>query len=86
MLADAAPMVVLLALVVAAGTADRTGRPGAVVLAVVSVLWLLVNGPVEGVVLLPVIADHGLTGADLAGLAGLALVAWRWRGRQQGPG
>ena len=55
-------------------------------LAVVSVLWLLVNGPVEGVVLLPVIADHGLTGADLAGLAGLALAAWRWRGRQQGPG
>ena len=33
MLTDAAPMVVLVALVVAAGTADRTGRPGAVVLA-----------------------------------------------------
>ena len=59
---------------------------GAAAMAVLSVLWLLVNGPVEGVVLVPVTADHGLTGADVAGLAGLALAAWRWRGTQQGPG
>ncbi len=85
MLVDAAPMVVLAALVVAAGTGDRTGRPGAVVLAVVSVLWLLVNNPVEGVLLVPVTADHGLTGADVAGLAGLALAVWRWRDQRPGP-
>ncbi|RYU10602.1 hypothetical protein [Nocardioides iriomotensis] len=79
MLADVAPLVVLTALVVAAGTADRTGRAGAVALALLSVAWLLVNGPVEGLVLLRFTPDHGLTGADLAGLAGLALAAWRWR-------
>jgi hypothetical protein len=79
MLAHVAPIVVLAALVVAAGTADRTGRTGAVALGLVSVAWLLVNGPVEGLVLVRVTPDHGLTGADLAGLAGLALAAWRWR-------
>jgi hypothetical protein len=79
MLAHVAPIVVLAALVVAAGTADRTGRVGAVALGLLSVGWLLVNGPVEGLVLVRLTADHGLTGADLAGFAGLALAAWRWR-------
>ena len=64
-------------LVLVAGTGDRTGRTGAVVLALVSVLWLLVNQPMEGPVLLVVSPGHGLTAADLAGLLGLGLAAWR---------
>jgi hypothetical protein len=68
----------LVLLVLVAGTGDRTGRTGAVVLAVVSVLWLLVNQPMEGAVLLVVSPGHGLTAADLAGLLGLALAVWRW--------
>lgn len=79
MLAHVAPVVVLAALVVVAGTADRTGRAGAVALALASVAWLLVNGPVEGLVLVRLTPQHGLTGADVAGLAGLGLAAWRWR-------
>jgi hypothetical protein len=79
MLAHVAPMIVLAALVVAAGTADLTGRAGAGAVALLSVAWLLVNGPVEGLVLVRFTPHHGLTGADLAGFAGLALAAWRWR-------
>jgi hypothetical protein len=48
-----------------------------VALAVTSVVWLRVNGPVEGVILLVVLPGHGLTGSDLAGLTGLALATWR---------
>jgi hypothetical protein len=44
-----------------------------VLLALVSLGWLLVNGPVEGDVLWKLDAAHGLTVADLFGLAGLAI-------------
>lgn len=67
----------LLLLVLVAGTSDRTGRAGALVLALVSVLWLLVNGTMEGPVLVTVAPTHGLTAADLTGLLGLGLAAWR---------
>jgi hypothetical protein len=70
-------VVVLAGLVLAAGVSGRSGAVGVVVLAAVSVLWLLVNGPMEGPVLLTVTTDHGVTGADLAGLTGLALAAFR---------
>ena len=73
------PALVLVALVLAAALAPRFGRPGAVGLAVVSVLWLLLNRPMEGEVLVEVTSSHGLVGADLAGLTGLALAAWGWR-------
>ena len=66
---------VLAALVLAAGMSGRYGRRGAVALALLSVLWLVVNGPMEGPTLLVVTRAHGLTGGDLAGLAGLALAA-----------
>jgi hypothetical protein len=72
---------VLAALVLLAGTLDRTGPVGAGVLAVASVVWLIVNGPVEGRTLITVTRGHGLTTADLAGLAGLGLAAWRLLGR-----
>jgi hypothetical protein len=69
--------VVLAGLVLLAGVSGRFGLRGAVLLAVVSMLWLVVNGPMEGVVLLKVTRHHGLTGGDLAGIAGLALAAVR---------
>jgi hypothetical protein len=64
---------VLAALVLAAGLSGRFGLRGALGLAVVSVLWLVVNGPMEGPVLVVVARGHGLTGGDLAGLAGFGL-------------
>jgi hypothetical protein len=66
---------VLTGLVLAAGTSRMFGTRGAVTLAVLSVLWLLVNAPMEGPVLLTVASGHGLTGGDLAGLTGLVLAA-----------
>jgi hypothetical protein len=58
----------------------RRQRLGTVLLALLSVLWLLVNKDFEGPVLLAVVEDHGLTTADLVGLAGLILAAWQfWR-------
>jgi hypothetical protein len=69
---------VLAALVVAAGLASHFGRVGAVVLAVVCVVWFLVNQPVEGETLVSVTRAHGLTNADLGGVAGLGLSAWVW--------
>jgi hypothetical protein len=69
--------VVLAGLILAAGLSGRLGRAGILLLAGMSVLWLLVNGPMEGPTLLVVLPDHGLTGADLAGLAGLAIAGVR---------
>jgi len=67
----------LAALVLAAGLSASYGRRGAVALALVSVFWLVVNNPMEGPVLLVVTRGHGVTGGDLAGLAGLAIAAWQ---------
>ena len=69
--------VVLVGLVLAAGLSVRYGVPGAVVLAAVSVLWLIVNGPMEGPVLVTLTRNHGLTGGDLAGLTGLGLAVFQ---------
>lgn len=69
--------IVLAALVLAAGIGPRRGRLSGSVLAVVAVVWLLVNDPMEGAVLLPVTDSHGLTAADLAGLSALVLAGWR---------
>jgi hypothetical protein len=69
--------VVLAGLVLVAGLSGGHGLWGAVLLAAVSVLWLVVNGPMEGDVFLSFPGEHGLTGADLAGLAGLALAGFR---------
>jgi hypothetical protein len=72
-----APAVVLVVLVFLAGVSAETGLLGAVALAVVSVAWLLVNAPIEGLILFVVAPGHGLTGSDLAGLTGLGLAVWR---------
>jgi hypothetical protein len=68
---------VLVALVVVAALSARTGLPGAIALATVSVAWLLVNGTAEGPLLWRVSGHHGLTATDLAGLAGLSVAVWR---------
>jgi hypothetical protein len=70
--------IVLAGLVLTAGLNGLFGSRGAVVLAAVSLLWLVVNGPMEGPVLLTFSAGRGLTGADLAGFAGLAIAAYRF--------
>ena len=70
---------VLVLLVVSACLAGYVGRPAVPVLAVASVLWLVVNGPMEGHVLIHFTREHGLTSADLAGLAGLGMAVWLWR-------
>ena len=69
--------VALAALVLVAATSHRWGRAGACALVAVSVWWLLVNDPMEGETLFIVTRGHGLTAADLAGLTGLAVAAWR---------
>ena len=69
--------IVLSALVVAAGTLGRTGWVGPPLLAVLSVVWFQVNKSMEGEVLWVVTSSRGLTGADLAGIAGLLLAGWR---------
>jgi hypothetical protein len=80
--------VVLAGLVLAAGLSGRSGVVGTVALAALSVLWLLVNGPMEGPVLVDLSATHGITGGDLAGLVGLGLAAfqgaWSYRQRETG--
>ena len=73
------PALALVAMVLLAGTSERTGRPGAIMLACAALIWFLTNSPMEGRVLLVVSTTHGLTAADLAGLAALGLAAWRWR-------
>jgi len=55
-------------LALVAATALGVRRPGlgpAALLAVACVTWLLLNGPLEGPVLLVLAAGHGLTLADL---------------------
>jgi len=70
------PGLVLVALVVAAVAAGRYGRVAALALGGCSLLWLLVNKPMEGDVLVVVTDDHGLTAADLAGIAGVVLAVF----------
>jgi hypothetical protein len=69
--------IVLAGLVLAAGLSGRFGMAGAGALAAVSVLWLFANAPMEGTVLVSFTPSHGITGGDLAGLAGLGLAAFR---------
>jgi hypothetical protein len=73
---------VLVALILLAGLGcDR--RWSAWALGAVAVLWLFVNRPMEGPVLLVVTESHGLTAGDLAGLVALGLAGWRLWGRRR---
>ena len=70
-------LVVLAALLAVAAT--LVVRPAWVLVALMvglDVLWLLVNGPMEGEVLLRLTADHGVTVADLLVPATLPVLAY----------
>jgi hypothetical protein len=69
--------IVLAGLVLTAGLSGTLKRGGAAVLGAMSLLWLVVNAPMEGPMLVTFTPAHGVTGADLAGFAGLALAAYR---------
>ena len=69
--------IALAGLVLAAGLSGRLGLGGAAALAGMSLVWLLVNSPMEGPVLVTVTRGHGLTGGDLAGIIGFALAVVR---------
>jgi hypothetical protein len=53
----------------------RTRILTSVVLTIAAVVWLRVNNPVEGRILVVVTPNHGLTEADLPALAILLLAA-----------
>ncbi len=68
--------------------ASTTGRADARVRAVasgqligVAVLWLSVNTPIEGPVLVRFTVDHGLTTADVVGVVPAAVALWCLRCR-----
>lgn len=64
----------LVAVILVTLLSSRVNRACRIVTAVVSLLWFPLNTPVEGPVLFRVSPSHGLTAADLIGLAGLAVV------------
>ena len=82
------PGLALVALVASAVLAGRLGRPGALLLATCSVLWLFADHDMEGPLLWEVTPHHGLVAADLAGVAGLvfAVAVWVRPGRSSPAG
>lgn len=73
---DAVTGVVLFAALVIAGYLAFHQRLGAVLLALLSLVWLSVDRYFEGGVLISFSRRHGLVTADLVGVAGLVLAAW----------
>ena len=69
----------LATMALAAGLGVRH-RAGALLLALASLVWLLVDTAFEGVVLVDVTSHNGLTTSDLVGVGGflVAIVQW-WR-------
>jgi hypothetical protein len=57
----------------------------AVVLVVLGIVWILINGPVEGPILFKFAPDHGLTTADLLSLAAFVLAVLLWFDRTREP-
>ena len=64
---------VLVALVLTARYTFRRGPRAGYLLVLVSVGWLLVDKSMEGVTLVTVQANRGLTAGDLAGVVGIGL-------------
>jgi hypothetical protein len=64
---------VLVALVLTARYTLRRGARAGYVLVVASVVWLLVDKSMEGVSVVSLTPDHGLTAADLAGVVCVGL-------------
>ena len=73
------PLLVLAALVATTAAGVLVPRPTVLAaLLVLSVVWLRVNGAVEGPVLIAFSEAHGLTVADLAVLLAWATVGGAW--------
>lgn len=53
-------------------------RVGAAIVALASLVWLLVDTPFEGLVLLDLTSHNGLTTSDLVGVFGFALALWQF--------
>jgi hypothetical protein len=70
-------LLVLALLAVAALAATLGSRVAALALIVLSVAWLLVNGPFEGPTLVVLSWSHGITAADLISVAAVGLAGWR---------
>jgi hypothetical protein len=64
-------LVLLLAAMVWVTVTGSLASAGLVLL--LSALWVLVNKPVEGVVLVPITKDNGITSSDLLSAFGLGL-------------
>ena len=70
------PPILLVVMLVLAAVSARTGRIGAILLAVVSGVWLLENQAFEGKILWVITPTHALTAGDLPGIAGGLIAAW----------
>lgn len=68
----------LVVLVMASCVAHHFGRIGALVLAAVAVVWLMIDRPFEGGTILLVSATHGVNTTDLAGVFALGYAIWLW--------
>jgi hypothetical protein len=68
---------VLVCLRLSAGFSQELGGEGVGSRAGFSVLWLVVNGSMEGVVVRTLSPTHRITGAELTGVAGLGQAAYR---------
>lgn len=76
-------VIVLVASLVLSFALALRSRAGIAMLALLSVLWLLVNHDFEGPVLVVFSHTHGLTASDLVGVVGLLTAGWLlWRRRR----
>ncbi len=70
----------------AGSAAFRGDRFGCAAVAVLGVLWLGVNKPVEGVILVQLSLRHGVTTADMFSFFLWALAVYGWHRVDEGPG
>ncbi|WP_338325460.1 hypothetical protein [Prescottella subtropica] len=70
-----------LLLVVGAWCLARPSRPAAVCLVVLAVVWVLVNGPIEGHILWTLTPEHGVTVSDLLSVIAIVVAARTWHVR-----
>jgi hypothetical protein len=63
----------LLLLILAARFTRGRGPRAGLWLVAASVLWLVLDKPMEGSTVLRMTKNHGISGADLSGIAGVAL-------------
>jgi hypothetical protein len=75
---------VLIVIIVAIGigsagyAASQGDRFGSVVLVLLGLLWLRVNSPVEGFILITLAPGRGITAADLFSLACFGMAVYGW--------